>query len=225
MLGHEEPRAAGRVLERPLDARVAPAEDDPLAVGDLLDHALALLATVPGHAHGRVLLGCELDLVGQPLLQLRPLGDELPGAVPVDGKDDLAVHDGHRRLLQLMGCGTGYHGRKAQPRSCRKEVRRCPSSQSSSTRTRAESARSTSTRACCASASCSSARRSTTRSPTSSSPSCCTWRPTTPTRTSRCTSTRPAGRCTPGWRSTTRCGSSSPTWPRSAAGSPCRWAR
>ena len=70
---------------------------------------------------------------------------------------------------------------------------RCPSSPWSSSRTRAASARSTSTRGCCASASCSSARRSTTRSPTSSSPSCCTSRPRTPTRTSRCTSTRPGG--------------------------------
>ena len=69
----------------------------------------------------------------------------------------------------------------------------CPSSPSSSSRTRAESARSTSTRACCASASSSSARRSTTRPRTSSSPSSCTWRPRIPTRTSRCTSTRPGG--------------------------------
>ena len=35
----------------------------------------------------------------------------------------------------------------------------------------------------------------------------------------------PAAWSTPAWRSTTRCGSSSPTWRRSAAGSRCRWAR
>ena len=47
----------------------------------------------------------------------------------------------------------------------------------------------------------------------------------TPTRTSRSTSTRRAARSTRGWRSTTRCSSSSPTSRRSASASRCRWAR
>ena len=78
--------------------------------------------------------------------------------------------------------------RKAQLGGCT-----CRWYQSSYSRTRGASARSTSTRGCCASGWCSSGRRSTTTSRTWSSPSCSTSRPRTPTRTSRCTSTRPGG--------------------------------
>ena len=45
------------------------------------------------------------------------------------------------------------------------------------------------------------------------------WRARIPRRTSRCTSTRRAASSTPGWRSTTRCSSSSPTSRRSASAS------
>ncbi len=61
----------------------------------------------------------------------------------------------------------------------------------------------TSTSACCASGSSSSAPRSATRTPTRSAPSCCCSRPRTPRPTSSCTSTAPAARSTPAWRSTT----------------------
>ena len=50
---------------------------------------------------------------------------------------------------------------------------------------------------------------SRTRWPISSSPKCCFSNPKTPTRTSTCTSTRPAVGLRRGWRSTTRCSSSS----------------
>ncbi len=67
--------------------------------------------------------------------------------------------------------------------------------------------------------------RSTTRWRTSSSPSSSTSRARIRTRTSTSTSTRPAGRCTRGWRSTTRCSSSARTSPPSAWGWRCRWRR
>lgn len=68
-----------------------------------------------------------------------------------------------------------------------------------------------STTGCSASGSSSSARRSTTTSPTRSPHSCCSLPPIR-TRTSTCTSTAPAARSRPAWRSTTRCSSSRTTW-------------
>ena len=56
------------------------------------------------------------------------------------------------------------------------------------------------------------------RTPTRSAPSCCCWPPRTPTRTSSSTSTRPAARSTPAWRSTTPCSSSRTTSRPSAMG-------
>ena len=70
--------------------------------------------------------------------------------------------------------------------------------------------------ACCASASSSSARRSWTTWPTPSARSCCCSPPRTPSATSCSTSTAPAARSRPAWRSTTRC-SSSPTTSRPSA--------
>ncbi len=69
-------------------------------------------------AQRRVLFGLEVDLVGQPALELGRLGDQLPRALAVAGEDDFTVHDGHTRLLQLIGCETGYHGRKTQLGGC-----------------------------------------------------------------------------------------------------------
>ena len=78
------------------------------AVLDLLDHAGALLAARdPGGAHRRALLGLELDLVGEPLLELGGLGQQRPGTLALDGEDDLSADGGlwHGwRLLQLDGC-------------------------------------------------------------------------------------------------------------------------
>ena len=52
-------------------ARLAATTKHEPALGlDLLDDALALLAVVPGDAHVAALLGLELDLVGQPALEL-----------------------------------------------------------------------------------------------------------------------------------------------------------
>ena len=59
---------------------------------------------VVGSSLRRVLLGRELDLVGQPALELLRLGDQLPRALAGNGEDDFSVHDGHGRLLQLKGC-------------------------------------------------------------------------------------------------------------------------
>src|SRR4051812_26744456 len=157
------------VLEDPLDARVAPAEHDPLAVADLLDDAFAIV-----DAQRRVLLGLELHVLAEPLLELGRLGDQLPRTLAGDGEDDLTVHDGHMRLLQLKGCTKSTKFLTCNPTVAQTwRQRLCHSFPWSSSRTRAESARSTSTRGSCASGSCSSARRSTTTSPTSSSPSCC----------------------------------------------------
>ena len=55
-------------------------------------------------------------------------------------------------------------------------------------------------------------------------PSCSTSRARTTTRTSGCTSTRPAARSPPAWPSTTPCSSSAATSPRSAWAWPPRWA-
>src|SRR5689334_7686931 len=104
VLGDDEARAAGMVLEDPLDHRIAPREDDALLGPDVLDDALADLAVLLG-AQRRALLGLELHVVGEPGLELGRLGDELPRALAGDGQHDLSVHDGHVvRLLQLMGC-------------------------------------------------------------------------------------------------------------------------
>ena len=86
---------------------VVPAEAEPAPLLDLLDDALALGAAVPPDgAQRRALLGLELDLVGEPLAQLGGLGQQLPGAVALDGQDDLSADGGQGSgLLQLDGCG------------------------------------------------------------------------------------------------------------------------
>ena len=104
VLGHGEAGAAGDLVEAPLDARVAPAEDDALLGLDGLDHALALAAVLEGDAQRRALLGLEVDVVGEPLLELGGLGDELPGPLAGDGEQNVAFDDGHGNLLQRMGC-------------------------------------------------------------------------------------------------------------------------
>ena len=53
---------------------------------------------------------------------------------------------------------------------------------------------------------------STMRSPTRCAHSCCCSRPRTPSATSTSTSTRPAARGQPAWRSTTPCSTSPTTW-------------
>src|SRR4051812_16888624 len=98
-LDHQQPRAGDGVRERPLDlggvVGAGPHEADAALGLDLLDHAGALLAVLPGGAHGRTLLRRELDLVGQPGLELARLGQQLPGALAFDGQDDLAANGGH----------------------------------------------------------------------------------------------------------------------------------
>src|SRR6201999_1205121 len=103
VLGDGEARPGGVVFELPLDARVAPAEDDALAVVDLLDDALALV-----DAQRRVDLGLELDLVAKPLLELGRLGDQLQGAFAGDGEDDFTVHDGHSAAPATCGLQEVY---------------------------------------------------------------------------------------------------------------------
>ena len=53
--------------------------------------ALAGVAVLPLDAHRAALLGVELDLLGQPALELGGVGDQLPGAVGIDGEDDFAA--------------------------------------------------------------------------------------------------------------------------------------
>ena len=117
------PPTAG--VERPLDARVAPREHQPALGLDLLDRAPALLAVLEGDVDVAALLGLELDLVGQPALELVGVGDQLPGALGLDGEDDFAADGWHE---QPHGCtsatltatrnsevahATGPHGRPA----------------------------------------------------------------------------------------------------------------
>src|SRR5215216_3933643 len=87
---------------------------------------------------------------------------------------------------------------------------------SSSSRPAVASGPSTSSPGCSRTGSSSWARRSTTPSPTWSWPSCSIWSRRTPTRTSRSTSTLPAGRSPTCWPSTTPCSTSSRTCPPSA---------
>ena len=72
-LGDDEAGAVGTGVERPHDARGLPSpqrKHEPALALDLLDDALALLAVVPLDAHVAALLGLELDVVGEPALEL-----------------------------------------------------------------------------------------------------------------------------------------------------------
>ena len=85
------PSGTGSIVHTTREGCIAPDEHEPAALVDLLDDALALLAVLPLDAHLAALLGLELDVVGEPALELTGVGDELPGAVGIDGQDDFAA--------------------------------------------------------------------------------------------------------------------------------------
>ena len=101
LLAHEDPRPAlGRLEAEVDDAVVVEPQDDARAFLDGFDHSLAHLAVVPAEhasaARGRV----ELDLVREPLLQLRLVRQRRPDLVGRRVELDL-THDLHE---QPPGC-------------------------------------------------------------------------------------------------------------------------
>ena len=80
VLGDDEAGAAGIASSSAHSTRESPQRNTIRSLlGDLLDDALAVAVD----AQRRVLVGLELDLVGQPALELGRLGDQLPGALAV----------------------------------------------------------------------------------------------------------------------------------------------
>ncbi len=91
-------------VEAPLDDRLAPREDDPLLVGDVLHDAVAVVDPQRG-----ALLGLEVHVVAEPGLHLVRLRHQLPRALARDGEHDLSIHDGHGGPPATSGLHLGYH--------------------------------------------------------------------------------------------------------------------
>ena len=135
----------------------------------------------------------------------RIAGSSFPDELGVGGKLDSALDRRDVRILQLMGCSLTRPSRSAHALMCNYAVAHDAAPPDSPKHLKWLRSATTSPAGCCANGGSCSPDPSTARWPSASAHSSSSSRPTIRPGRSRSTCTHPAGRSTPGSRSTTRC--------------------